>query len=199
MRFFNPLPQVLIVFLLATTTSFATETRSIVTKTRALSKASSIIHVRVVEAKELAVMYEGKLNDSCGINYSANILHSYKGKLTQGKVKFSSPYPLMIGEEYLLVIGRGTISPHLIVEFSPDYEAAVSTCAKDSYDPNLPEENDALMIWDSPYGLDGKWVMIADDGNTPVSKQLPVKKMHCLYGEGECLFVRLDDLVGETK
>lgn len=189
MRFFDFLPKVFFLLMLNAMTSYAAETKL-------LSDESSIIHVRVVAAKELPFRHPGTVNN-CGINYTANILHSHKGSIIRGILKFSSPFPLMVGREYLLLIGGPKPESHFIVELPRDQEEAYAKCEDGLYSLELGE-NDALMIWDYPYGLEGKWVMIPI-GAIHLNKQLRVKKMHCLYDEGKCLFIRLNDLIDEIK
>lgn len=152
----------------------------------------SVIHVRIIEARELAFLHEGE-SDTCGINYSAKILNSYKGNRGGQALKFSSPFSLIVGHEYILITGRTHAVSSLIVDWPRDYEQAFSKCEEDLY-PLILQSNDAMMIWDYPYDLDGKWVMV-EDGNMPFEKQLSGKERRCLYGEGECLFIRLSDMV----
>lgn len=156
----------------------------------------SVLHVRVFEAKEFAFQYEGE-SHFCGINYSANILHSYIGNIGERELNFSSPFSLVVGHEYILIAGRKHATPSLIVDWPRDYEDAFSKCEEGLHPLNL-KSDDAMMIWNYPYDLDGKWVMV-EDGNMPFDKQFPGKERQCLYGEGECLFIRLSDMVRILK
>lgn len=152
----------------------------------------SVLHVRVAEAKEVAFQYEGESN-SCGINYSAKILNSYKGNRGGRELNFSSPFSLIVGHEYILITGRKRAAPSLVVDWPRDYEDAFSKCEESLFPFGL-QSGDAMMVWDYPYGWDGKWVMV-EDGNMPFKEQFPGRKRQCLYGEGECLFIRLSDMV----
>ena len=187
MKFSNIIPMLLLVIFVSTTASCAIETRSPTT-------GVSVAHVRIVKAQELVFLYEGKL-DACGINYTADIVRSYKGNLKQKRLVFSSSSSLLVGQEYILIVGRDTDSPSLIGDWPKDYDDVLSECEKSLHDLSL-QESDALMVWDYPYGLDGKWVMISDD-NLLVKKHLAVKKGQCFYREGECSFINLETFVEE--
>lgn len=162
---------------------------------RYILASESIVHVRAVSAQENLFDFEGEL-DACGINYVARVLKLYKGDLVQKNIEFSSVFSLLVGEEYILLPGRQEAPPSLIVDWPKDYKAAYSKCEESLHSLRLSETN-ALLVWDYPHDLDGKWVMIEDE-NIIVGSEDSSKRRPCLHGEGECLFIQMDEFVSKV-
>lgn len=163
---------------------------------RYILDSKSIVHVRIVEAQEKSFDFEGEL-DACGINYVARVLYVYKGDFARKDLEFSSVFSLLVGEEYILLLGRQGAVSSLIVDWPKEYKVAFSKCDESLHSLRL-NEADALLVWNYPHDLEGKWVMVEDE-HIIIDSEGSSKRRACLHGEGECLFVPLDDFIKKVE
>ena len=160
-----------------------------------LGKSKAVAHVRVISANELSFNHE-HLTEQCGINYEAVVIETFKGKVTKDRIKFSSGFPLYVGEEYVLYMGREPFPRSITVQLMPDYEKVLNECKKGLNTPDL-DEWDFSPILNFPGELEGKWVEIIDYGVE--FKRIKPVKAECERQSGECYFVKLEEVKRRAK
>lgn len=158
-----------------------------------VDRSDLIVHVRIVEAQELSFDVDSKI-EMCGVNYKARILSLFKGVKKENVLEFSSVFPLVVSEEYLLFLGGDSFPHGLKIELSGAFENKMLLCEKQLQNPSVGE-NDFLLVKNYPYELEGKWVESTNKlllGNEAVRKP-------CLYQEGNCNFIFWDTMVERIR
>lgn len=158
-----------------------------------VKSSDSIIYARVIEAQELSFDIEGQV-EMCGINYKARLLDVFKGRKGGAVMTFSSVFPLVVGEEYLLFSGRKPLPSGLIVELAGELKSKMTTCEEELQAPHL-NSTDYFLVKSYPYNLEGKWVEVG--GKNLFSNKK--KKQSCFYQEGSCDFVAWREVVDKIK
>lgn len=157
-----------------------------------LSGGAKVSHVKVIEGKGFEVAIEG-VSDICGFNYVSKKIGG-----ESEYVKFSSPFPLVLGDEYLVVFGRHKADKErgLTVDWPEEYQSAFSQCEKHLEGPSLGEE-EFFRVLDFPYDLEGKWVLVEDD-RVRFEHAKPVRRSNQLDFAGDVLLVPFDALMKEV-
>lgn len=157
-----------------------------------LESSDSIIHIRVIEAQEQSFDIDGEL-EMCGVNYNARVLRSIKSAKEERTIEFSSVYPLVVSEEYLLFLGKAPSASGLVIELSGKFEEEMLTCEKKLKEIKV-NDGEFFLVKDYPYDLIGSWVEFS--GLTYLGEE---KEKPCLYQEGNCNFVPLSKVLDQIN